>query len=66
MTRKSSFGRIIPYKDTNAWPGSELHKLLTDLESEKDPKKAAELRKKAEQCHAETTARYKKSIGETA
>jgi hypothetical protein len=54
----------IKYKDTKAMPGSNLHDLLTWAASEKDPKKAQELRKKAEQCYQECEARYRKSMGE--
>lgn len=54
----------IKYKDTTVMPGSTLHELLTDLSSEKDQKKAQELRKKAEQCYTDCLARYKRSIGE--
>lgn len=54
----------IPYKDTKAMPGSDLHKLLSEALAEKDAKKSMELRKKAEQCYNDCDQRYRKSIGE--
>lgn len=39
---------LIPYKDTNAAPGSELHKLLTEGKV-----------KEAERCYQEASARAK-------
>jgi hypothetical protein len=54
----------IKYMDVTAMPGSILHTLLTDLSSEKDPKKAKELRDKAKQCYTECHQRYQRSVGE--
>lgn len=42
----------IPYKDTLAMPGSDLHKFLSEGNA-----------KKAEQAYQECEARYRKSIG---
>lgn len=50
----------IRYKDVTAQPGSTLHMLLEAAKAEKDPKKSQELRKKAEACYSDTTAKHER------